>query len=204
MSTSLSDRAPAAAHDFLDRQRAQGFRFDPTRLGGTIASRGEAGAEAAIQICLERCAYQPEGRGPLGFDDLGFVRCCVQAAVDWEVRRLRNMGLGPLCDLVGYGDAPVDPTRLGRMVEEWGMVRVGMARDLNLSKAALAGDVMLYLGEGPRLGLVIAPWRETPRFPNFESPAVAYVWPGQPPKTARDSRLGWSPLALYRWPEMKG
>lgn len=199
-----------AASDEGAKAKGPVFRAGADLLcAGAPRSRAEVMVEVATHLCCSGMAYEHMGRGPDAFDDLGLARACVQAALDWQVLSdAEHDGrppapVDPIPDVEDYAPSAwqFNPNALAAMAGDWGLERTS-ARGDNLSKAALPGDLIVYMGRGPRMGVVIAPWREPERWPHFESPAVATVWEGQPPAVARSARMSWTPLVLFRWPEV--
>ncbi len=169
-------------------------------------SRAEVMVQAAALICATGVGYQHMGRGPDLFDEIGLVRACVQAAVDWAAAAAgAHEGIlaqpQPISDLAGYGaeQARYDPTPFEGLVLAWGLRLVATAADTNLQKAAQPGDVFLCTGRGPALGVVVSPWRETAAYPHYEAPAVAAVHTPNPPRIVRRSVMNHMPVALYRF-----
>lgn len=181
------------------------FRIAPDEpLIGVCRSQAEVMVRAALALCVIGNAYEHMGRGPSRFDDIGLVRACAQLAFDWSTTCQGYLNLSDrLADLDSY---PAEPGRIvaneaGALVQSWGMRRVVAARDANVSKEALPGDVIQFLGRGPALGVVIAPWATTSKWPHFDPPAVAMVWAPTPPRVIRRAVMAHTPLSLYRWPD---
>lgn len=171
-------------------------------------SRAEVMVQAAALICATGVGYQHMGRGPDLFDEIGLVRACVQAAVDWAAAAdaaAEGAWAQPqaVCDVAGYGaeQARYDPTPFEGLVKAWGLSLVATATDTNLQKAAQPGDVFLCTGRGPALGVVVSPWRAAAAYPHYEAPAVAAVHTPNPPRIVRRSVMNHMPVALYRFAE---
>jgi hypothetical protein len=185
--------------------RPEPATFLDVGAGLTLA---KATAEAATHLCLNAVGYAHEGRGPHTWDDLGLARAAVQCALDWRAASdaLRDgrapMLTDPIPDFADYAPASWrhDPTPMRNMLrDEWGLYEHAIGA--GVLKEALPGDLIVYMGRGPRLGVVIAPWVEGPSFPHFNPPVVATVWEDDAPVMARQARMSWHPLALMRWLE---
>lgn len=149
-------------------------------------------AVAGLYVGLDT-PYRPGGRDGAGFDGFGFVRACVQAALNWVP------GIGatlsePLPDLTDYMGWPVEEpssATIAAWIERVGLVQV----DKHYCKNALPGDVLMTLGRGPGASII------THGANHDRGQQVALVWAPRGPEIRPITSEGRMPVRAYRFPE---
>lgn len=120
------------------------FRIWPGPLAAIFGE--ETRAQIARRAAVNLAAFAPlswriNARGPDALDDLGFVRICVQAALDWNPTLRRPDWIDPITDaFLPPSAAPHrrhNPNTLAELCWAWGLQKVDL-------KGRRAGDVILY------------------------------------------------------------
>ncbi|HYD46409.1 MAG TPA: hypothetical protein VEA79_14170 [Phenylobacterium sp.] len=163
-----------------------------------VHTRAEAMVAAASLLCVGGCNYEHLGRGPDRFDELGFVRACVQAALDvFRTHRQR----ASLADLAGYRPAPETwrhPDQLNALFREWGLELVTDLPMECMSKAQ-PGDVIAYTGKNAWCAVMLKR-AEEPKGKDWRH-VVAGVFAPNPPRAVTHPGLMCTPAFLWRLPE---
>ncbi len=187
--------ANAPLHDPL---AAPHFRIWPGPLANIFGE--ETRAQIARRAAVNMAAFAPlswrvNARGPDALDDLGFVRICVQAALDWNPTRRRADWVDPIADaLLAPSAAPHrrhNPNTMADLCTAWGLQKVDL-------KGRRAGDVILYpiSAHGAACGILI-----DRREPTQGPDRVALMAPGKIPEIHARHGFDHIPCAAFTWPE---
>lgn len=128
-------------------------------------------------------------------DDLGFVRVCVQAALDWNPRACAGNWRDPIADAVlpddGRPDRRHSPNVLADLCRAWGLLEAS-------HRARRAGDVILYaISLRSAACGVLIDRREPAEGPD----RVALMAPGKSPEILDRHGSAQIPCAVFTWPE---
>lgn len=152
---------------------------------------------AALSLMIPGQSWALNGRGPSEWDDLGFVRACVQAALAWdEAEGVFRRDTPSLDDILL--PVPVSPAaRVGHFANNlrdlftaWGLLRSDM-------KAARPGDLVLFSSHFTEAGCGILVRNGGDR---SRPDTIALVRPGEPP-TLHTSYRAQVAICAFAWPE---
>lgn len=157
------------------------------------ASRSQVCAAAAGFYVGMDTPYRPGGRDADGLDGFGFVRACVQAAMDWTpgVGFTPGPEIADLTNYMGWPNEEPSSAAIATVVEAWGLVQV----DKHYCKSANPGDVLMTLGRGPGASIV------THAINHDRGQQVALVWAPNPPMLRPTALEGRMPVRAYRFAE---
>jgi hypothetical protein len=164
-----------------------------------VEPKTRAGLMVAAAQSLVGRPYMHEGRGPVVFDGFGFIRACVQVALDHQTgafvpvdaiedARGRNM---PDRFRPQIQDDEVNAHALGDLLVAWGLEQVQYGPGARYTQP---GDVKVSLGAGPAGAIVVT------GFQPGQTEWVVAAWRPSGPEVRGDCMLGRSCARIYRWP----
>jgi hypothetical protein len=145
---------------------------------------------AVMSVVEAPAIYGHLGRGPAVFDELGFVKACAQAALDWDPVAAAVVAQLLLEDFTDYDPFPargIHGETAARLMRRWGMTQLALT-------AARPGDILAYQGRGPAVLVLVVeafPRRQVAGVDDADAPSI---WPEQP-------SIGRTPCNAFRWPE---